>query len=215
MPPPAASTWPTSNALPGAPHPYAAKTTGEFNQAAQPTEETLMLKPGAKVMLLRNDPDTPLGQRHHRARRPPRGEARVGGGRRRGARGRAGVLGEPPLRLRQGRRENCRDRGRHVHAVPAPPRLGAHHPQEPGPDARQGVHRPRARHLRPRPGLRCAVALPDARRAWRWRDRFGPPTSCSTAPPWTTGARSRRSAEARRPPASSEKRESAARREPL
>jgi ATP-dependent exoDNAse (exonuclease V) alpha subunit len=45
------------NALPGAPHPYAAKTTGEFNQAAQPTEETLMLKAGAKVMLLRNDPD--------------------------------------------------------------------------------------------------------------------------------------------------------------
>jgi hypothetical protein len=45
------------NALPGAPHPYAAKTTGEFNQAAQPTEGTLMLKPGAKVMLLRNDPD--------------------------------------------------------------------------------------------------------------------------------------------------------------
>ncbi len=45
------------NALPGAPHPYAAKTTGEFNQAAQPTEETLMLKRGAKVMLLRNDPD--------------------------------------------------------------------------------------------------------------------------------------------------------------
>ena len=45
------------NALPGAPHPYAAKTTGEFNQSAQPTEGTLMLKPGAKVMLLRNDPD--------------------------------------------------------------------------------------------------------------------------------------------------------------
>src|SRR5262249_49100265 len=32
-------------------------TTGEFNQAAQPTEAALMLKPGAKVMLLRNDPD--------------------------------------------------------------------------------------------------------------------------------------------------------------
>jgi len=45
------------NALPGAPHPYSAKTTGEFNQSAQPTEGTLMLKPGAKVMLLRNDPD--------------------------------------------------------------------------------------------------------------------------------------------------------------
>ena len=45
------------NALPGQPRAYEAATTGEFNQTAQPTEETLMLKPGAKVMLLRNDPD--------------------------------------------------------------------------------------------------------------------------------------------------------------
>jgi ATP-dependent DNA helicase PIF1 len=45
------------NALPGAPRTYEAATTGEFNQAAQPTESALMLKPGAKVMLLRNDPD--------------------------------------------------------------------------------------------------------------------------------------------------------------
>jgi ATP-dependent DNA helicase PIF1 len=43
--------------LPGSPHPYKAATTGEFNATAQPTEEVLMLKPGAKVMLLRNDPD--------------------------------------------------------------------------------------------------------------------------------------------------------------
>jgi ATP-dependent exoDNAse (exonuclease V) alpha subunit len=45
------------NALPGAPRPYKAATTGEFNEAAQPTDTTLQLKPGAKVMLLRNDPD--------------------------------------------------------------------------------------------------------------------------------------------------------------
>jgi ATP-dependent exoDNAse (exonuclease V) alpha subunit len=45
------------NALPGAPRPYQAATTGEFSQSAQPTEQTLMLKAGAKVMLLRNDPD--------------------------------------------------------------------------------------------------------------------------------------------------------------
>ena len=44
-------------ALPGQPLEYQASTTGEFNQAAQPTDETLVLKPGAKVMLLRNDPD--------------------------------------------------------------------------------------------------------------------------------------------------------------
>jgi len=43
--------------LPGAPRPYQAATTGEFSQSAQPTEQILMLKPGAKVMLLRNDPD--------------------------------------------------------------------------------------------------------------------------------------------------------------
>ena len=45
------------NALPGAPLPYKATTAGEFNQSANPTDETLMLKRGAKVMLLRNDPD--------------------------------------------------------------------------------------------------------------------------------------------------------------
>ena len=45
------------NALPGQPRPYKAATTGEYNQSAQPTDEVLMLKPGAKVMLLRNDPD--------------------------------------------------------------------------------------------------------------------------------------------------------------
>ena len=45
------------NALPGQPRPYKAATTGEFNATAQPTEEVLVLKPGAKVMLLRNDPD--------------------------------------------------------------------------------------------------------------------------------------------------------------
>ena len=43
--------------LPGSPRPYKAATTGEFNSTAQPTDEMLVLKPGAKVMLLRNDPD--------------------------------------------------------------------------------------------------------------------------------------------------------------
>jgi ATP-dependent DNA helicase PIF1 len=45
------------NALPGAPRPHKAITAGEFNATAQPTDEVLMLKPGAKIMLLRNDPD--------------------------------------------------------------------------------------------------------------------------------------------------------------
>jgi len=44
-------------ALPGKPTLYEAATTGEFNRAAQPTEEKLELKSGAKVMLLRNDAD--------------------------------------------------------------------------------------------------------------------------------------------------------------
>jgi ATP-dependent DNA helicase PIF1 len=44
-------------ALPGEARLYQATTTGEFNQAAQPTEAMLMLKRGAKVMLLRNDAD--------------------------------------------------------------------------------------------------------------------------------------------------------------
>jgi ATP-dependent exoDNAse (exonuclease V) alpha subunit len=36
---------------------YQAGVTGEFNESAQPTEAMLVLKRGAKVMLLRNDPD--------------------------------------------------------------------------------------------------------------------------------------------------------------
>jgi ATP-dependent exoDNAse (exonuclease V) alpha subunit len=44
-------------ALSGAPHAFQAGVTGDFNESAQPTEQTLVLKPGAKVMLLRNDTD--------------------------------------------------------------------------------------------------------------------------------------------------------------
>ena len=44
-------------ALPGKANAYAAGVTGEFSASAHPTEEKLLLKPGAKVMLLRNDPD--------------------------------------------------------------------------------------------------------------------------------------------------------------
>ncbi len=43
------------DALPSAPVAFAATMTGEFSQAAHPTDETLILKVGAKVMLLRND----------------------------------------------------------------------------------------------------------------------------------------------------------------
>jgi ATP-dependent exoDNAse (exonuclease V) alpha subunit len=44
-------------ALAGTATEYAAGVTGEFSASAHPTEEKLLLKPGAKVMLLRNDPD--------------------------------------------------------------------------------------------------------------------------------------------------------------
>jgi ATP-dependent DNA helicase PIF1 len=44
-------------ALPGQSRAYAAGVTGEFSASAHPTDEKLVLKPGAKVMLLRNDPD--------------------------------------------------------------------------------------------------------------------------------------------------------------
>jgi ATP-dependent exoDNAse (exonuclease V) alpha subunit len=44
-------------ALTGEAATYEAKVTGEFSAAAQPTEAALTLKPGAKVMLLRNDAD--------------------------------------------------------------------------------------------------------------------------------------------------------------
>ncbi|MBU2532591.1 MAG: AAA family ATPase [Alphaproteobacteria bacterium] len=45
------------NALPGAEYTYAAGVIGEFNQNAQPTESSLFLKVGAKVIILRNDAD--------------------------------------------------------------------------------------------------------------------------------------------------------------
>jgi ATP-dependent DNA helicase PIF1 len=44
-------------ALPGTALAYSAGVTGEFSASAHPTDEKLVLKPGAKVMLLRNDPD--------------------------------------------------------------------------------------------------------------------------------------------------------------
>ena len=44
-------------ALPGAAREFQAGLTGDFNESAQPTDATLILKPGAKVMLLRNDSD--------------------------------------------------------------------------------------------------------------------------------------------------------------
>jgi ATP-dependent DNA helicase PIF1 len=42
-------------ALPGTVRTYEAGVTGEFTPASQPTDATLALKPGAKVILLRND----------------------------------------------------------------------------------------------------------------------------------------------------------------
>ncbi len=42
-------------ALPGTARTYSAEVTGEFGLGAQPTEQTLVLKAGAKVILLRND----------------------------------------------------------------------------------------------------------------------------------------------------------------
>ncbi|MFN0219822.1 MAG: ATP-dependent RecD-like DNA helicase [Hyphomicrobium sp.] len=45
------------NALPEASTLYPAAISGEFNDKVQPADAALELKPGAKVMLLRNDPD--------------------------------------------------------------------------------------------------------------------------------------------------------------
>lgn len=45
------------DALPGKPYGYEAGVSGEFNPNAHPTDSMLQLKPGAKVILLRNDPD--------------------------------------------------------------------------------------------------------------------------------------------------------------
>jgi ATP-dependent exoDNAse (exonuclease V) alpha subunit len=45
------------SALPSRGREYAAAVTGDFSQTAHPTEAALVLKPGAKVILLRNDSD--------------------------------------------------------------------------------------------------------------------------------------------------------------
>jgi hypothetical protein len=45
------------DALPGTPQAFEAGVTGEFSANAQPTDHTLVLKPGAKVIVLRNDAD--------------------------------------------------------------------------------------------------------------------------------------------------------------
>ncbi|MGE0629092.1 MAG: ATP-dependent RecD-like DNA helicase [Hyphomicrobiaceae bacterium] len=45
------------DALPGATQSFEASIAGEFSANAQPTDQTLLLKPGAKVIILRNDPD--------------------------------------------------------------------------------------------------------------------------------------------------------------
>lgn len=45
------------DALPAQGRTYEAGITGDFNANVQPTDARLMLKPGAKVILLRNDPD--------------------------------------------------------------------------------------------------------------------------------------------------------------
>ena len=45
------------DALPGTPQAYQASVAGEFQPSAHPTDETLVLKVGAKVIMLRNDAD--------------------------------------------------------------------------------------------------------------------------------------------------------------
>ena len=45
------------DALPSDVRTYEARITGEFGETAHPTDATLLLKQGAKVILLRNDPD--------------------------------------------------------------------------------------------------------------------------------------------------------------
>jgi len=45
------------DALPASVKTYEAGISGEFGETAHPTDSTLLLKPGAKVILLRNDPD--------------------------------------------------------------------------------------------------------------------------------------------------------------
>ena len=77
-------------ALPARRTPTRPASPASSTRAPSRPSETLVLKPGAKVMLLRNDPDRRWVNGTIARVSAPGGEARVGRGRRRGARGGAG-----------------------------------------------------------------------------------------------------------------------------
>ena len=152
-------------ALPGNVTTYEAGISGEFGDSAHPTDATLLLKVGAKAILLRNDPDRRWVNGSIARVRAAGEVARVDRDRRQGARDRTRVVGSAALRIRPGGGEDRGEGDGHVPAVPAAPRLGAHHPQVAGAHARPRLHRSRAGNLCARTGVCRFIAVPITRRS--------------------------------------------------
>ena len=143
------------DALPSPPATYRAALDGDFPETSLPTDRHLVLKPGAQVMFVKNDPGP-----DHRFYNGLIGTVRATAA----ASVTVDVPGQSaPIRVEPLAWENKKysldpDSG-HLPPAPPPPRLGRHHPQVPGPHLRPRHHRRRPL-LRPWPGLRRALPLP-------------------------------------------------------
>ena len=147
------------DALPGAAQAYQAGITGEFGANAHPTDTTLVLKQGAKVIMLRNDADRRwvngtiarvlVWKKSASGSRSPARSTRSNR-----PHGRAAATPTTRRSRRSWRRSPARS------SSSPTPRLGTDHPQVTRIDARSGLHRSGPRHFRARPSLRCAFPLP-------------------------------------------------------
>jgi hypothetical protein len=159
-------------ALGAKPRSFTARIEGDYPAHSYPTAETLTLKQGAQVMFVRNDSSADkrffngkIGTVTHLERErivvrcpamtptrpPPKPRSRS-----------SRSPGRTSSTASTTHQTDHRGGHRQLHPVPAAPRLGHHHSQEPGADLRAGHHR-RRRGLLARTGLRRLEPLQDLR----------------------------------------------------